>query len=97
VATDDAADPLFTHTFSLLNSGTGQGPSFTIVDYQGLQARKYAASTLASLSIPSAGVPDGRADVEHGGVSGEALGGVVVGADVDLGVGQREAALFLDR
>ena len=41
----------YTHTFSVLNSGTGQCPSYTLHDYNGLQARKYAASTESSLSL----------------------------------------------
>lgn len=41
----------FTHTFSLLNSGDGQCQPFTITDYQGLQARRYAAATQSSLSL----------------------------------------------
>ena len=41
----------YTHTFSLLNSGTGQCQSYTLHDYNGLQARKYAASTESSLSL----------------------------------------------
>lgn len=41
----------FLHTISLLNSGTGQCPSYTIWDYNGLQARKYPAATCSSLSL----------------------------------------------
>lgn len=41
----------FTHTFSLLNSGTGQCRSYSFTDYQGLQTRRYAAATESSLSL----------------------------------------------
>jgi hypothetical protein len=44
------ADP-FAHEFTLLNSGTGQGPSYTIFNYSGIQVRKYAAATMASLTL----------------------------------------------
>jgi hypothetical protein len=40
-----------THEFSLLNSGTGQGPSYTLFHYSGIQVRKYAAATMASLTL----------------------------------------------
>lgn len=46
-----AAGTPASHTFSLLNSGTGQCQSYTLHDYNGLQARKYAAATLSSLSL----------------------------------------------
>lgn len=39
------------HTFSLQNSTDGQPPSYTIHDYQGLQARKYAYAMESSLSL----------------------------------------------
>jgi hypothetical protein len=39
------------HTCSLLNSGDGQAQSFTLTDYNGLQARRYAAATESSLSL----------------------------------------------
>lgn len=43
-----------THTFTLNNDRVttkGQCPSFTIWDYQGLQARKYAAATMSSFTL----------------------------------------------
>lgn len=43
--------PTFTHTISLLNTGTGQGPSHTLHDFNGLQARKYAAGTWSNVSL----------------------------------------------
>lgn len=41
----------FIHTFSLQNSTDGQPPSYSIHDYQGLQARKYNYSMCNSLSL----------------------------------------------
>uniref|UniRef100_UPI003F4924BE phage tail tube protein n=1 Tax=Pseudonocardia sp. CA-138482 TaxID=3240023 RepID=UPI003F4924BE len=41
----------YTHLFTLLNTGTGQGPSYTLVDYTGIQTRQYAASVFSSLSL----------------------------------------------
>lgn len=46
-----AAGTPATHTFSTLNSGTGQCQSYTFHDYNGLQARKYAGCTESSLSL----------------------------------------------
>jgi hypothetical protein len=40
-----------THEFTLLNSGTGQCPSYTIFNYSGIAVRKYAAATMASLTL----------------------------------------------
>lgn len=48
------AGPPNTHVFSLNNDRAttkGQCPSFTIWDYQGLQARAYTASTLSSFTL----------------------------------------------
>ena len=40
-----------THTFTLLNSGSGQCRSYSITDYNGLQTRRYAACTESSFSL----------------------------------------------
>lgn len=55
VATSGPAASVYTHVISLLNSGTGQPPSHTLVDWQGLtatsQARTYAGCSHSEITL----------------------------------------------
>lgn len=55
VATTGPVSSIYTHVASLLNSGTGQPPSHTFTDWQGLtatsQARSYAGSCFSELTL----------------------------------------------
>lgn len=50
VATTGASAP-YTHAATLLNSGDGQPTSYTITDYDGVQARQIAAAQFSDLSF----------------------------------------------
>jgi len=55
VDTTGPVSSIYTHIFSLLNSGTGQPPSHTLVDWQGLtattNARTYAGASHSELTL----------------------------------------------
>ena len=55
VATTGPVSSIYTHAVTLLNSGTGQPPSHTFIDWQGLtattKARTYAGSCFSELTI----------------------------------------------
>jgi hypothetical protein len=50
VATSGASAP-YTHVISLLNSGTGQPVTYTITDYDVVNARRFAGLQMASLDV----------------------------------------------
>jgi len=54
IATTGPVSSIYTHAITLLNSGTGQPPSHTLIDWQGpttTRARTYAGSCLSEMTL----------------------------------------------